>query len=444
VTDSIPVQDSLGGSYALYIPESFQTNTANPVIFVFDPEGRGRLAAQLFRRVAEEQSYVIAASNAKFKEDSLQENVTQALRMIGSVIKAIPIDTDQIFTAGLGEGAQVASALPIIYNDIDGVLAIGNAVLKPDFVVEKNRFMFSALVSDRDFQKFEIESYVDFFEDRNFPSELGYYSDDPEEWPDTEVISNAVAGFTLYSMERGSRDRNAAVVESLFQDELEYAERLRRKREYYPAFVKLEQIEEKYSDYDFEDILKAKKRELRRTNPFRKQRREYRNIESREEIKQQDYIYFMENDLAIANFENIGWWAFQLDELQKIQEEGSAVEQKMAHRLEGFLKYYSAAKYDGIQQGNGSLDAKVFASLLRTVLDRQNPEAYLNIVKLAGQDGDYETALLYLEDLLKLGYDNMEALYDIPGILDLKLSPEYNELIQRYLGKSRYYRANVD
>lgn len=444
VTDSIPVQDSLGGSFALYVPQSFEAEKANSVIFVFDPEGRGRLAAQLFRGVAEEQSYVIAASNVKYKEDSLQQNITQALRMIGSVVKTIPIDTDGIFTAGLNEGAQVASALPIIYNDIDGVLAVGDAVLKPDFVVEPNKFFFSAVVSEQDYQKFQLESYVDFFEDRGFPVELNYYSDDPTEWPDIQVISSAVAGFTLNSIQRGSRSLDPGVVETLFQNEIEYVESLRRQREYYPAFVKLEQMEEKYKGYGFEDVLKQKKRDLRRTRAFRKQRREYRSVKAREEIKQQDYIYFMENDLAVANFENIGWWAFQLDELRKLQEEGSTVEKKMAHRLEGFLKNYSKVKYDDIQQSNASLDVKIFASLLRTVLNKQDPEAYLNIVKLAGQDGDYETALLYLEDLLKLGFDDMEALYNIPGILDLRLSPEYNELIQKYLGESKYYQVETD
>ncbi|MDT0689545.1 hypothetical protein RM549_07100 [Salegentibacter sp. F188] len=443
VTDSIPVQDSLGGSYALYVPQSFEAEKANPIIFVFDPEGRGRLAAQLFRGVAEEHSYVIASSNVNMEQDSLQENVTQALRMIGSVVKTIPIETDEIFAAGLNEGAQVASALPLIYSDIDGVLAIGNAVLNPDFVVEKNTFMFSAIVSELDYQKFQMESYVDFFEDRGFPAELNYYSDSPEKWPDTQVINSAVAGFVLNAMERGSRDRDAAVVESLFQNGLEHAESLRRKREYYPAYVKLEQMEEKYQDYNFDDILKERKRDLRRTRAFKKQRRESRRVKAREEIKQQDYIYFLENDLAIANFENIGWWAYQLDELKELQEKGSGVEQKMAHRLEGFLKSYSKVKYDDIQRSNAHLDVRIFASLLRTVLDKENPEPYLNIVKLAGQDGDYETALLYLEDLLKLGFDDMEALYNIPGILDLKLSPEYNELIQQYLGESKYYQAEL-
>ncbi|MDT0646787.1 hypothetical protein RM545_08800 [Zunongwangia sp. F260] len=444
VTDSIPVQDSLGGSYALYIPQSFDAQKANPVIFVFDPEGRGRLAAQLFRGVAEEQSYVIAASNVNYKQDSLQQNATQALRMIGSVVRTIPIDTDHIYTAGLDEGAQVAAALPIIYNDVDGVLAIGDAVLKPEFVVEENNYFFNAVVSEQDFQKFQLESYVDFFKKRGFPAELSYYSGSPEEWPDPQVIANAAAGFTLNSMERERRTLDAEVVENIFQNELEYVERLRRKREYYSAFVKLEQMEEKYENYNFDDILKEKKRELRRTRAFRKQRREYRRVKEREELKQQDYIYFMENDLAIANFENIGWWAYQLDELRKLQEDGGVAEQKMAHRLEGFLKNYSSVKYEEIQKNSTSLDMKIFASLLRTVLDKQHPEAYLNIVKLAGNDGDYETALLYLEDLLKLGFDDMERLYDIPGILDLKLSPEYNELIHKYLGKSKYYQAEMD
>ena len=77
--------------------------------------------------------------------------------------------------------------------------------------------------------------------------------------------------------------------------------------------------------------------------------------------------------------------------------------------------------------------------MLRTVIAKNDPEAYFKIISLASLDGDYDTALLYLEDLLKTDYANYEMLYDIEGTLDIQLSEEYNQLIKEYLGKSKYY-----
>jgi len=113
----------------------------------------------------------------------------------------------------------------------------------------------------------------------------------------------------------------------------------------------------------------------------------------------------------------------------------------MASRLQGFLDNLSKNYYDGYVNSQATPRSKVFVSVLRTIFDKEDPEAYLNIIKIAGHDGDHETALLYLEDLLKTGFDDMEALYEIEGILDLKLSETYNDKIREYLGEAKYYKA---
>jgi len=74
----------------------------------------------------------------------------------------------------------------------------------------------------------------------------------------------------------------------------------------------------------------------------------------------------------------------------------------------------------------------------KTIVDKNDPDAYLSIVKLAGHDGDAETAMLYLEDLLKTGYKDFNKLYEIEGILDLQMSTEFNLLIEEYGGEAKY------
>ena len=55
-------------------------------------------------------------------------------------------------------------------------------------------------------------------------------------------------------------------------------------------------------------------------------------------------------------------------------------------------------------------------------------------------DNDYPTALFYLEEMLKNGFKDLNALYEIEGTLGLKFSREYNWIIKKYLGKSRYFQ----
>ncbi len=154
-------------------------------------------------------------------------------------------------------------------------------------------------------------------------------------------------------------------------------------------------------------------------------------------------MYLMEMDILQNNFENIGWWAYELEELQTMAGKNMASE-NVALRLTDYADKLSKAYFDQIQESEAKIDTKVFVSVLRTAIAKKDPEAYLKIIELAGHDGDFETALLYLEDLLKTGYDDMESLYEIEGILDLKLSPEYNNLIREYLGEAKYYKAQVE
>ena len=442
IVDSIPTADTTSNSFALYLPQNFDEKKEWPVIFVFDPEGRGRATTQLFRAIAEEQSYIIAASNLNLKKDSLKNNINKVGPFINQVDGMLPIDRKQVYVAGLSEGGQLATSLPFIYNNIAGVLAVENAWINTEYLKATNKFFFSAVACDNKNTMFvlqEIEAYLDR---KNFPTEINFYTcEDEVEWPVADVIQNAVAGFTLNAMKEGKRERDSELIKNLFNSEVEYAEVMRRTRNYYQAFEKLKQIEDKYDDFDLDIDLRDQIKNIRRNKAFRQQRRDYRNVAAEEKAKQEEYIYYMETDVITSNFENVGWWAAQVEELKEQEEKLSGSKQKMTSRLQGFLDNLSKSYYDNYVNSEANSSTKVFVSILRTIFDKKDPEAYLNIIKIAGHDGDHETALLYLEDLLKTGFNDMEALYDIEGILDLKLSEEYNAKIREYLGEAKYYQA---
>ncbi len=63
VIDSIAVSDSISETFALYLPTTFTPESTLPIVFIFDPQGRGGRAVQLFRQTAEEQGYLLVASN---------------------------------------------------------------------------------------------------------------------------------------------------------------------------------------------------------------------------------------------------------------------------------------------------------------------------------------------------------------------------------------------
>ncbi|APG60167.1 hypothetical protein [Christiangramia salexigens] len=439
VTDSLPVPGVNGATYSVYLPSDYNPEKKWPVIFIFDPEGRGRTTANLIRSAAEEQGYLIASSNIHLKSQPIDSIIKKATSMINGFVSTFPVDTRLAYAAGMSEGAQVASAMPLIYNGMAGILAIGNSFLNTEYITKKNPYMFIGLGGTKDYMIYKMEEYLSYYDKLDFPTEVYYFDGKQDQWPETKMMYNAIGGFSLQAMRSGLRNKDDELIKKLYDTEIAYIESLRRTRNYYDAFEHLERMEEKYEDFGFEDDLKDRMKSIKRTDGFKAQRREFREIVAFEKQQQAEYEYLLSNDIATANFQNIGWWAFQVDELNKLKEKHRGLRGDLAYRLHSYIDLLSERKFKSVINSEAEIDIKIFISVLRTAIKKDDPEAYLKIVSLAGSDGDFETALLYLEDLLKTGYSDMDAIYEVEGALDLKLSKEFNELIKKYLGESKYY-----
>ncbi|MEM9143408.1 MAG: alpha/beta hydrolase, partial [Bacteroidota bacterium] len=90
------------------------------------------------------------------------------------------------------------------------------------------------------------------------------------------------------------------------------------------------------------------------------------------------------------------------------------------------------------------LDALAFLYMLKTITDPKDYAYYKKVISLASKLEDYETALFYLEELLKQGYRNKKELYSLADTALLRISPQFNALLEKYLKQSRYDRAVPD
>ncbi|MDX1544558.1 MAG: hypothetical protein R3214_11485, partial [Christiangramia sp.] len=242
----------------------------------------------------------------------------------------------------------------------------------------------------------------------------------------------------------GDRSPDKDFIQKLYQNEITYTEQLVRTRNYYDAYEKLDRMEDKYEDFGFEEDIEDHMKELKRTDAYRSQRKDFRQATAFEKLQIEEYEYLLRSDIMTANFQNIGWWAYQVDELEKLKKSSNEAKSNMAYRLHGYLDFLTKRQFDQIVDANIPIDTKIFISVLRTAISKDDPEAYLKIISLAGADGDYDTALLYLEDLLKTGYSDLQRLYNIDGILDLQFTREYNQIIKNYLGEAKFYNDELE
>lgn len=354
------------------------------------------------------------------------------------IFNFFPERKNRVYTAGLGTGARVATVLPIVYPSVAGVIAVGDLWINKDYIEKKNNFYFIGIGGNTGPHYNLLAETVIFLGKAGVKTEF-YQYDGGNEWPNGDIISNAIGSFTLEEMFRGIRPRDPVLIDNLYKAEMETSQKLLQEMKYFKAYEYLEGIEKKYSRFGKGSEIKQRLRDLGRERLYRNQNRQYLAVKEIEAENRDRFTYFFSEDVKGANFENLGWWNQQIKDLQKLQGSNNPAEAEMAHRLEGMLRNMANTTFRNLTEENAAIDPLIFTAILQTIFDKENPQGYFNIISLSSQDGDYYTALLYLEDLLKTGYDDMDSLYQIPGTLDLRLSPEYNDLIRKYLKESKYY-----
>ncbi|WP_029038022.1 hypothetical protein [Salinimicrobium xinjiangense] len=438
VIDDLKVSDTLGESYALYLPSNFQNERSWPVIFIFDEQGRGKASALLFRSAAEEQGYILVASKDIDQQNDLEKNALVASRLIQYIGRMLPVDFQQIATAGSMTGAKTATSIPPIFDNILGVIAVGDHWMNFNLLEKKNNFVFIGIVGDEQFSVAGMNHTANALSRLRYPSQVYSYEGD-KEWPDTEIINSAVGSLTLDAMRRKLRPQDQEIIGNLYRQDLSRVNKLMSQNRLLNAENLLKIMDEKYSGLISTTEVRSQQDQLMRSRNYSQQKREQSRVLEKENRLIDDFTYYLEEDIRTANFENLGWWNYQKNQLDSLAQKNDA-EAKMAQRLKGFINEFVRLKHNELRESRrSSLESKLLANMIQTIFDPRAFDAYKSIISLSAQDNDFQTAYFYLEEMLKHGYKDMEALYEIEGTLGLRLTPEYNTLIEKYLGESKFH-----
>ena len=441
VVDDLKVSDTLDESYALFLPANYQNERPWPVLFVFDAQGRGRSAAQLFQSTAEEQGYIIVSSNNISKQKDLEQNLLTGARLMEHIVGFLPVDLNQISTIGSMAGARMATSIPLVFDNILGTIAVGDHWMNFDLLNDKKNFVFIGIVGDEQFSDAGIKSTASALSHLRFPSQVYTYSGD-EEWPQPEIVSTAVGSLTLEAIRRKLRPVDVDLIEKLYRQDMSMVNKFMSNNQLLNADALLEIMEEKYKSFISLTEIRTKKDQLARSRNYIQQKREQQLISEKEARLMDDFIYYFQEDIRTANFENLGWWNYQKNQLDSLAQRNNA-EAKMALRLKDFINEYVWVKRKDFKKKRVTLESELVANMIQTIFNPHAYEAYRDIISLSAQDSDFSTAYFYLEEMLKHGYTNLENLYNIEGTLGLRLTPEYNQIIENYLGTSKFYDAEI-
>lgn len=201
-------------SYALYLPSAYTVTKRWPIIYFFDPGGRGRRPLDLYKDLAETYGFIFAGSN---NSRNFSGDESQAVNAIWQDTHVrLSLDERRVYTSGFSGGARVAGAMAFSSpGQISGVVAHGAGYPNRHSTTDKLLYYFA--VGDKDFNWPEVITVGHERQKEGLPYRVNVYSGS-HQWAPASVMEDAVQWLQLKAMQAGDLSRDNALIDRQFQD----------------------------------------------------------------------------------------------------------------------------------------------------------------------------------------------------------------------------------
>lgn len=437
IMDSVPVINTQE-SFSLYLPTSFDVTKSWPVVFILDMEGKSRQIMSLFRPVAEQNGYILAAPNNLSDTIPATRNILVANRSMNQVFALLPIHENRVYVAGEGDSGALATVMPMFVTGISGAISCGAFLAPTQLVQQRQPYYYIGIVGDRNYNYVGVEGQQRYLNGLKYPNEILTYEGDAT-WPEPQLLDRALRYYTLAAMAKGQIPKDNGFIDASYaKDRMVYSKDMGSGKRL-AAYDDLLRINRNYRAFKDMDSINQLQKQLRKDKLYRTQQREESTNQNMELLERQKYYWNLQDDFLTQTYENLGWWQFQIEQLNSKEKTSDETSSKMASRLKGYINATIATNFDTLDIAKPEeRESLKFLYMLKTITAPKDYEYYLKTISVCAQTGDNGSALYYLEELLKQGYTNKKKLYSLEGTALLKITPEFNALVEQYLKDSRY------
>ncbi|HSM13366.1 MAG TPA: tetratricopeptide repeat protein [Thermoanaerobaculia bacterium] len=210
-------------TYDLYLPPGFDPDRRWPLLLVFDPRSRGRLAAEVFRAAAERQGWMIASSNETMSDTATMEHNVRAVNALWpDLMTRLPVDERRVYAAGFSGGAMLGWILGQRSGLLAGVVSVGGR-LPEGFEGQPPAFASWLAAGTTDFNYVPTLELADLAARSDRPYRFEPF-DGPHAWFDPEEADRALAWLEVVAMTEQRRAVDLDLARATFARDLAGAE----------------------------------------------------------------------------------------------------------------------------------------------------------------------------------------------------------------------------
>jgi dienelactone hydrolase len=417
-------------TYALYLPSTYTTAKSWPIIYFFDPGGRGRRPLELYKDVAEKYGFVMAGSNNSRNFSADESRSVNALWQ--DTHQRLALDAHLTYTSGFSGGARVAglTALSCAQCQIAGVIANG-AGYPTNWSGPSDKLFYFFAVGDQDFNWSEVMRIRREREDKGWPYRVRVFPGS-HQWAPAVIFQDAVEWLTLKAMQSGDRPPDAAFIDQQLRRTLADAEDAEKMND---AIAQLNAYRSLVSDFTaLRDVTESEKKlaELKKSSALKaalkneqEQITDQSSLETEVSTKLRSYMSGAANDpITLEN-----------DILQAMrrlhdQAEHSRNDAKRRVASRAFGELWVA----GMESGQEELEARHFEKaeacfdLMSKV--RDDPWPVLLLAETHAAAGKKKQAIRDLQEAVRRGLTDAKAIESDDRLQILKADSDFQKLIE--------------
>jgi dienelactone hydrolase len=271
LVDGIACRSDPTQTYAVYLPSDYDppppddpTGRRWPILFVFDPRGRGAIAGEIFRAAAEEHGWVLASSNNTRSDEPGDANARAIGAMLPDVGERFAVDGSRIYLAGFSGTATFAWRIAQSSGALAGLIAVG-APPASEIPTESIGLAHFGAAGRWDFNFSAMHDLDAVLARRGAHHRLEVFTG-RHQWLPPALASEAVRWLEVVAMREGRRPVDPALVERAWQNDLAAAQGLEAAGEVLAARERYRILVETFTE--LRDVAAAKTRlEALRTAP---------------------------------------------------------------------------------------------------------------------------------------------------------------------------------
>ncbi len=330
IIDSIPVSTVGKENFALYLPNSFDASKPSPILFIFEPAARGKIGVKTFIEASEKYGHILVCSNNS-RNGPYNRNFDIANRLFDYAFTQFNIDKNQIFLAGFSGGSRLASAIAVLTDQINGVIACGAGFsLEPSHRPSFQKFSYAGICGDRDMNYTEMIQAKGYLQKLNFTNTLFTYKGD-HKWPPSEQILQAFEWLEIRSHIKGIKTRNTKEIIESYQKNYELAYAAENNNEPVLAVENYERILTTYGKLLELDSINSKFKNIYKSKAYKTRLKSISKAFDKEAKLSNTYYLRFTKDYLNPDNSDMTWWKKEMD---KLKEESSDPEMnKMLDRL---------------------------------------------------------------------------------------------------------------